>query len=80
MQIAGVVTEPGGASLNAYLYWTSGPAGRRTQGRAWNGMRIDFYDMFDRTCDQASDLYLDLGRAPYVLYDVKYIDPVSLAP
>ena len=25
-------------------------------------------------------IYLDLIRAPYVLYGVKYIDPVSLAP
>ena len=28
---------------------------------------------------QASDSYLDLGHAPYVLYGVKYIDLVSLA-
>ena len=28
----------------------------------------------------ASDSHLDLGRAPYVLYGVKYIDLVSLAP
>ena len=30
----------------------------------------------------ASDLHLDLGRAPYCygLYGVKYIDPVSPAP
>ena len=27
---------------------------------------------------QASDSHLDLGRAPYVLYGVKYIDLVSL--
>ena len=29
---------------------------------------------------QGSDSHLDLDRAPYVLYGVKYIDPVSLAP
>ena len=28
----------------------------------------------------ASDPHLDLGCAPYVLYGVKYIDLVSLAP
>ena len=28
----------------------------------------------------ARDLHLDLGRAPYVFYGVKYIDLVSLAP
>jgi hypothetical protein len=28
----------------------------------------------------ASDSHLDLGRAPYVLYGVKYIDLVSRAP
>ena len=27
---------------------------------------------------QACDSHLDLSRAPYGLYDVKYIDPVSL--
>ena len=30
-------------------------------------------------CAAASDSHLDLGRAPYVLYGVKYIDLVSLA-
>ena len=30
--------------------------------------------------DAASDSHLDLIRAPYVSYGVKYIDPVSLAP
>ena len=30
--------------------------------------------------DAASGAHLDLIRAPYVLYGVKYIDPVSLAP
>ena len=29
---------------------------------------------------QARGSHLDLGRAPYVLYGVKYIDLVSLAP
>ena len=29
---------------------------------------------------RASDSYLDLSGAPYALYGVKYIDPVSLAP
>ena len=28
---------------------------------------------------QGSDSHLDLGRVPYVLYGVKYIDPVSPA-
>ena len=28
----------------------------------------------------ASGSHLDLDRAPYVLYGVKYIDPVSLVP
>ena len=28
----------------------------------------------------ASDSHLDLSRAPYVLYGVRYIDPVPLAP
>ena len=32
------------------------------------------------TATAVSDSHLDLGRAPYVLYGVKYIDPVSLAP
>ena len=27
----------------------------------------------------ASDSHLDLGRAPYIVYGVNYIDPVSLA-
>ena len=34
----------------------------------------------DRTLAQARDPHLDLLRAPYVLYGVKYIDLVSLAP
>ena len=29
---------------------------------------------------RASDSHLDLSRAPYVFYGVKYIDLVSLAP
>ena len=29
---------------------------------------------------RVSGSHLDLGRAPYVLYGVKYIDPVTLAP
>ena len=37
------------------------------------------YDQ-DHVYIRASDSHLDLGRVPYVLYGVKYIDLVSLAP
>ena len=37
-------------------------------------------EWFEVTANQASGSHLDLSRAPYVLYGVKYIDPVSLAP
>ena len=38
-----------------------------------------FYSQAQKVLDVAHGSHLDLVRAPYVLYGVKYIDPVSLA-
>ena len=47
-----------------------------------NRLNKEYMEMVDaeREQSQASDSHLDLDRAPYVLYGVKYIDLVSLAP
>ena len=42
--------------------------------------RKDFLPPLEWDTVVASDSYLDLGRAPYGLHGVKYIDIVSLAP
>ena len=44
------------------------------------GRSSDAWTLSFTTKTTASDSYLDLDRAPYVLYGVKYIDLVSLAP
>ena len=55
--------------------------GHRSQGTGPNAYtELDHAELIQGTELAARDPHLDLIRAPYVLYGVKFIDPVSLAP